>query len=442
MLWRSEQKVAATPLAVGNRMPQRSASAPKITLVIPTRERLPVLRHCMQTALAQAYRNLQILVSDNASSDGTGEFIQGLGDPRVRYINTGRRVSMSTNWEFALSHVDDGWVMFLGDDDGLLPNAIDRLAEITATTDCETITFRACNYVWPGPSGSCFGRLVIPFCEGREVRQTSEWLKRVIDSRTDYTNLPMIYNLGIVSMGLINRIRRQCDRFFNSSIPDVYASVAFARSATNYLYINQPFAIIGSSKFSNGASFAANSLKAVEEGGDRGIASDDNAEYRRFMSENDIPLHPKIAPARGGGHPLSWQMFVYEAFLQSKCVGGGMRDPHPGRQLALALAHPYAPERFDTVNQEWGRDFADMHGLDFHAALSEAKWLRRRARIESVVRRVASAIESLAIFDTSVPLENVYTASLVAAAALWARPSAATRLVRNGRYALKRLSPA
>jgi glycosyltransferase involved in cell wall biosynthesis len=416
-------------------------TAPKITLVIPTRERLPALRHCVQTARIQDYKNFQILVSDNASTDGTGDFIQGLDDPRVRYVNTGRRVSMSSNWEFALSHVDDGWVMFLGDDDGLLPGAISRLAEIIETTDCEAITFRACHYIWPGLSGSHFGRLVIPFCGGQEVRRTSDWLKRVADSQADYTNLPMIYICGIVSMRLINRIPRQCGRFFNSSIPDVYACIAIARSITSHIYVNQPFTIVGSSKFSNGFSFAATPVKAVGDGEYRRIDSGNAAEYLRFMSENDIPPHPGIAPLRGGGHPLSWQMFIYEAFLQSKYIGGNVQDPPPAKQLALALAHPYAPKHSDPLNGEWGRGFACLHGIDFGAAWSEAKSLRRRAKVGSMVRRIRSAIESLVIFDRSVPLENVYTASLVAAAALWAHPPVGTRLLRNGHYALKRMAP-
>jgi hypothetical protein len=45
-------------------------------------------------------------------------------DPRIRYVNTGKHLSMSHNWEFALSHVEKGYVTFVGDDDGLLPGAI------------------------------------------------------------------------------------------------------------------------------------------------------------------------------------------------------------------------------------------------------------------------------------------------------------------------------
>ena len=92
---------------------------PKITVIIPTRERCDVLEKSLQTVTSQDYENLDIIVSDNFSSDGTEDLVRSIDDKRVRYLNTGQRISMSHNWEFALSHVSDGWVTMIGDNDGL-----------------------------------------------------------------------------------------------------------------------------------------------------------------------------------------------------------------------------------------------------------------------------------------------------------------------------------
>ncbi|OZA21859.1 MAG: hypothetical protein B7X93_13530 [Hydrogenophilales bacterium 17-61-9] len=82
----------------------------KFTIIIPTRERADVLSGSLKTALMQEYDNLEILVSDNFSSDHTRDVVASFNDPRIRYVNTGKRLSMSHNWEFALSHVDGGWL--------------------------------------------------------------------------------------------------------------------------------------------------------------------------------------------------------------------------------------------------------------------------------------------------------------------------------------------
>jgi len=399
---------------------------PKITVVVPTRERLPVLKFCLQTILAQNYQKLEILVSDNCSVDGTGDFVRGLADPRIRYVNTGRRVSMTENWEYALSHIDDGWVTFLGDDDGLIPGSIESLAAIIRSTDCEAITYRACNYVWPGQSGSDIGRLIVPFPRGRETRNTADWLQRAMDGRADYSDLPIIYVLGIVSVDLVKRVKSRGQRFFNSRIPDIYASIALARSIKTYLFVNQPFAIIGSSRFSHGASY-------LEEGG----RVTETGEAHRFLVEATIPFHPEIPLRRDGGLPPAAQIYVYEAYLQSRFLdpGSGVAAATPARQLELTLARPYVSHRFEDANQEWGRDFARQHGLDFEAALTRSERIRRGDGFANAVRRLRLAFECLVIYDRSVPLENVYAASVVAGAVRWLQPSPFFRF----RQALRRL---
>ncbi len=39
---------------------------------------------------------------------------------------------MSEHWEFALSHAKGNWVTIIGDDDGLLPNAVKYLFQIVS----------------------------------------------------------------------------------------------------------------------------------------------------------------------------------------------------------------------------------------------------------------------------------------------------------------------
>jgi glycosyltransferase involved in cell wall biosynthesis len=395
---------------------QINTGMPKITVVIPTRERLPVLRHAIQTVLQQNYSNLELIVSDNLSEDGTGDYVKAISDPRVRYVNTGQRLSMTGNWEFGLSNVKDGWVTFLGDDDGLLPGAILRIAELIAQTDCEAITFRACNYLWPGASGSDVGRLNVPMAKGSEVRDARLWLDRVTDARADYSDLPMIYVLGVIHMNLINRLKKD-SRFFHSCIPDIYTSIACARSISKYLFVNEPIGIIGSSKFSNGASFQRS--VTTREG-----------EFKRFTSEKNLPFHESIPLLPNGSYPASWQMFVYEAYLQTAFLDKTSVSLAPARQLALALAHPYNAKLNDEINQLWGREFARLHSVNFEEALKKGMRLRRRGAVVHFFQRVKAALTTVIIYDQDVPLPNVYAASQLGSFVLWMRPSLGFRLYR------------
>ena len=46
-------------------------SYPLITIGIPTRNRASLVKDCVESALAQSYQNIEVLVSDNASTDDT-----------------------------------------------------------------------------------------------------------------------------------------------------------------------------------------------------------------------------------------------------------------------------------------------------------------------------------------------------------------------------------
>ena len=60
---------------------------PLVTLLLPTLNRTTYLREALDSVLAQDYPNLDILISDNGSSNETPEFVRSIvnGDPRVRF---------------------------------------------------------------------------------------------------------------------------------------------------------------------------------------------------------------------------------------------------------------------------------------------------------------------------------------------------------------------
>jgi hypothetical protein len=395
-------------------------TGPRISIIIPTRERLPVLRHCLQTALAQQYENLQIIVSDNCSTDGTGAFVESLRDPRLRYVNTGCRVSMAANYEFALSHVDGGWVMIIGDDDGVLPGAVPRLAAAIQDTDCEAITFTACSYYWP--DGPVMSHLTVPLGRSREVRNCRKWLDRVMNMRSGFTELPIIYDRGIVKFDAIDRIRKKGGGvFFRSSIPDVYSAIALSSELDRYLFMADAMTVAGASSFSTGAAY-----------GRAGMAGADQTAHRVFAAERSLPFHPDVPLMADGAYPPSCQALVYESWLQSaflrKPEGEAAASPaDPGRQLELALADPVSPAA-QALNETWGRLFAARHGLDFERHLKASARLRRLQRIRSMARLIGMSLSCVVVHGPSWRIGTVFEAAVVAAALQWLAPSPSFRM--------------
>jgi len=271
-------------------------NSPKLTVIIPTRERADTLFHTLRTVLEQEYENLEIIVSDNASIDNTRQVVSQFTDVRLRYINTGNRIGMSENWEFALSHVTGDFVMFLGDDDGLLPLACTDVASILNFTNAKAIIWNKPNYNWPSINKSpnqitlqCFYDLCK--LDGHVV------LKGIASGRTSYGRLPVLY-AGFVSMISINNIKAKTGNFFHSITPDVYSGIVLAEELKSYLYSFRPFSINAASRHSNGVASVTDSIKA-----------------QRFYTENKLTINKNLPVIKG-----SIQSHVAESFLQAKDV--------------------------------------------------------------------------------------------------------------------------
>jgi glycosyltransferase involved in cell wall biosynthesis len=169
--------------------------------------------YTLKNALSQDYDQFQVLVSDNASGDDTREKVGSINDSRLKYVNTVRRVSMSKNWEFALSHVDMGWITVLGDDDAILPGTLGKVNNIINKTGTSAIRSNGCSYRWPGFNDSNYGSLSISLKRGYETRDSGQMLQKVLDGKIHYNELPMLYNGGFISFDLVKKAKSVTKKF-------------------------------------------------------------------------------------------------------------------------------------------------------------------------------------------------------------------------------------
>jgi glycosyltransferase involved in cell wall biosynthesis len=102
----------------------------KVSIVIPTRDRLSLLRQSLQSARLQAHGDLEILVSDDGSTDGTREYLQAVAqeDQRVRVSTINPTPGAFANIRHLINEATGVAIAILGDDDILEADYIPRLA--------------------------------------------------------------------------------------------------------------------------------------------------------------------------------------------------------------------------------------------------------------------------------------------------------------------------
>ena len=91
---------------------------PVVTIAIPTYNRadtyLPV---ALRSALQQTYSNIEIVVSDNCSTDHTQEMVRGIGDPRIAYFRHDPGIGQKNNYNFCFERAKGSYFLLLHDDD-------------------------------------------------------------------------------------------------------------------------------------------------------------------------------------------------------------------------------------------------------------------------------------------------------------------------------------
>ncbi len=102
----------------------------KIATIVVTYNRKELLLECIEALLAQTFKNMDVLVIDNASTDGTKEYIEHLIGDRVLYFNTGDNIGGAGGFNYGLkTAVSLGYEYFWMMDDDSIP-APDALSTV------------------------------------------------------------------------------------------------------------------------------------------------------------------------------------------------------------------------------------------------------------------------------------------------------------------------
>jgi glycosyltransferase involved in cell wall biosynthesis len=101
-----------------------TGTAPSVSVVIPTHDRRDLAMSTIRSALGQRGVDVEVIVVDDASSDGTDEAVRSLSEPGVRLVRHDRRsgVAAARNTGIAAAHAE--WIALLDDDDLWAPNKV------------------------------------------------------------------------------------------------------------------------------------------------------------------------------------------------------------------------------------------------------------------------------------------------------------------------------
>lgn len=100
---------------------------PLVTVITITRNRADLISRCIKSIQAQTYNNIEHIIVDGASTDGTEDVVLSFHDARIHYIKTDEEHSGHMEcWQIAFDEAKGKYLCFLDDDDEYLPTKIEK----------------------------------------------------------------------------------------------------------------------------------------------------------------------------------------------------------------------------------------------------------------------------------------------------------------------------
>jgi len=111
--------------------------SPVVSIVLPTYNRLPLLRETVASVLAQTLKDWELLVVDDGSTDDTVAWLESLDDGRVAVLRESHTANRSRLRNLGVARSRAPWIAFLDSDDLWLPEKLAvQLERLSAHPTC------------------------------------------------------------------------------------------------------------------------------------------------------------------------------------------------------------------------------------------------------------------------------------------------------------------
>lgn len=110
---------------------QNSADQPLVTVITAVYNNQPLIAGCLESVLCQDYPNIEHIVLDAGSSDGTVDVLRQYDD-RIALWKSEPDRGIFDAWNKALAEARGEWICFLGSDDEFLPGGVSAFMELAA----------------------------------------------------------------------------------------------------------------------------------------------------------------------------------------------------------------------------------------------------------------------------------------------------------------------
>ena len=120
-----------------------------ITIIIPTYNRANLLSRAIKSVLNQTFKDFELIVVDDGSTDNTAEVIKKFQeqDKRIRYIQHDKNKGTAATRNIGIKAAKGEYIAFLDSDDEWFPEKLEKQVSLFEHSLRKNLGFVSCNYL-------------------------------------------------------------------------------------------------------------------------------------------------------------------------------------------------------------------------------------------------------------------------------------------------------
>lgn len=101
----------------------------KVSVILPVFNVQSYVKNTLLSVLNQTFKNIEVIIVNDCSSDASLEVIKSINDSRIRIINNKKNYGLAKSRNIGLKKVTGDLVYFMDSDDEIRPNLFDELVK-------------------------------------------------------------------------------------------------------------------------------------------------------------------------------------------------------------------------------------------------------------------------------------------------------------------------
>jgi glycosyltransferase involved in cell wall biosynthesis len=234
---------------------------PLVSILIPTYNRQDFVLECINSALNQTYKNIEIIISDNCSTDQTLEIckLASQRDSRIKVFSTHTNLGPVANWLNCFTNSSGQYIKLLFSDDLLAKDCIESMVPAIQNPEVAFVYSSVLIGVSPLKSSIKYKNVFGPLFSSKSI------YKKLLYKEIPVSPCAMMYRRSDFEQNLLFDFPSKTKRTYskNGAGPDVMLSILTSENYRYIQYISSPLIFFRA----HGDSFTiANSDNAVNNG--------------------------------------------------------------------------------------------------------------------------------------------------------------------------------